>query len=156
MPVNNYIDQSQELALCIFSLAPLLLIQRGWGRAPIGALMAAMFCDLMFVAVARTALLYISVLAILFSLRYLSTKNVVLFFILSFISVSAVWLTSPYLRERYEFTLRDYKLNQTTDMACIGYVCAIREYSKPLYGDWPWVASCVAATLFMLGTFISR
>ncbi len=41
-------------------------------------------------------------------------------------------------------------------LACVGYIWAIREYSKPLYGDWPWLASCVAAALFMLGTFVTR
>ena len=121
IPVNNYIDQSQELTLCIFALAPYLeslLAQRKWKRAIAPAvLMTAIFCNLMFVALARTALLYIPVLAVLFAVRYLSPRRIIALSLLSVFGAITLWFTSPYLRERYEFTVRDYKVSQSTDMA---------------------------------------
>jgi O-antigen ligase len=121
IPVNNYIDQSQALTLCIFALAPYLassLAQRKWKRAiPLAVLMAAIFCNLMFVALARTALLYIPVLAALFAIRYLSPKRIIALSVLSVFAAITLWFTSPYLRERYEFTVRDYKVSQSTDVA---------------------------------------
>jgi hypothetical protein len=31
-----------------------------------------------------------------------------------------------------------------------GFVCAVREYSKPLYGNWPWIATIAAIFLMTI------
>lgn len=38
----------------------------------------------------------------------------------------------------------------------VGFVCAIREISKPLYGDWPWVLSIVLLAMMTGYTLISH
>ena len=75
VPLKNSINQSQEFALCIFALAPLVLEffkQRRLALAAVcAALMLAFFANMMFVVLARTALLYMLVLTILFAVRHL-------------------------------------------------------------------------------------
>ena len=34
-------------------------------------------------------------------------------------------------------------------LGAVGFLCAIREISKPLYGDWPWLAALVACAGFL-------
>jgi hypothetical protein len=62
VPIKNYIDQSQEFALCIFALVYLisaLFSQRRFMSVAICAVLVFGFCaNLMFVVVARTALVY--------------------------------------------------------------------------------------------------
>ena len=79
--------------------------------------MSAFLFNLTFVAFARTALLYIPALAAVFAARYLSPRRIVAFLLLGVLGAIALWFTSPYLRARYEFNVRDYKVSQTTDIA---------------------------------------
>ena len=66
VPVKNYVDQSQELALCLFAAAPLLLASlesKRWSAAAgWGVLLLGFLCNMIFVVVARTAAVYIPVL----------------------------------------------------------------------------------------------
>ncbi|MBE7608389.1 ligase, partial [Salmonella enterica subsp. enterica serovar 4:-:1,2] len=78
VPVKNYIDQSQEFAFCAFALAPLLLL--AWTRrqllmaAGLLGLIAGFLANMLFVASARTALIYLPVLLVLFGVRHLSRR----------------------------------------------------------------------------------
>src|SRR6185437_9818105 len=78
VPVKNYIDQSQELALCLFAAAPLLLAEfkaRRWGAVLGFAVLSLGFlCNMLFVVIARTAFIYIPVLLVLFAARYFRPK----------------------------------------------------------------------------------
>ena len=104
VPVKNYIDQSQEFALCAFALAvPALRAFRGrqWLVA-IGcvALSLVFIVNMLFVVSARTALVYMPVLLALFALRHLSRHATRLLFAAVAVAGMLVWTTSPYLRER--------------------------------------------------------
>ena len=74
VPVKNYIDQSQEFALCLFALAPFVLSlfhQRRFAlAAACSALMLGFLGNMMFVVSARTALVYMPVMLGLFALLY--------------------------------------------------------------------------------------
>jgi len=104
VPVKNYIDQSQEFTLCMFALAPYvitLLRQRRFIEAAVFAtLMFTFFVNMMFIVSARTALIYIPVLLILFAMRYLSRGRAILLFAAAVGVATAVWFSSPYLQSR--------------------------------------------------------
>lgn len=104
VPVKNYIDQSQEFALCAFALAlPALHLfrERRW-RAAIGSLALSLvfIVNMLFVASARTALIYMPVLLALFAARHLSRRAACMVFAGFAVAGTLVWTTSPYLRQR--------------------------------------------------------
>jgi O-antigen ligase len=104
VPVKNYIDQSQEFALCAFALAVPALTwwrRRQWLIA-IGcvALSLSFIVNMLFVVSARTALVYMPVLLALFALRHLSRRATRVMFAGAAVAGMLVWTTSPYLRER--------------------------------------------------------
>jgi O-antigen ligase len=113
VPVKNYIDQSQEFALCLFALAPLVLSLFNQRRlalvAACTALMLGFFANMMFVVSARTALVYIPVLLVMFAVRYLSRRATVLLFAGVFAAALLIWVTSPYLRARVEAIAVEYR-----------------------------------------------
>ena len=104
VPVKNYIDQSQEFALCAFALAvPALRAFRERQRLmAIGcvALSLIFIANMLFVVSARTALVYMPVLLALFALRHLSRRATRVLFAGAAVAGMLVWTTSPYLRER--------------------------------------------------------
>jgi O-antigen ligase len=104
VPVKNYIDQSQEFTLCMFALAPYvitLLRQRRFLQATFFAtLMFTFFANMMFVVSARTALIYIPVLLIVFAMQYLARRAAILLFVVAVGVATVVWFSSPYLRNR--------------------------------------------------------
>ncbi len=68
VPVRNYIDQSQELTLCLFVAAPALLTlmqeKRRGAALGLGVVLLGFFCNMMFVVIARTAFVYLPVLLV--------------------------------------------------------------------------------------------
>jgi O-antigen ligase len=104
VPVKNYIDQSQEFALCLFALAwPALRFVRERRFALAAgcvALMLGFFANMMFVVSARTALVYLPVLLVLFAALHLSRRAMLITFAAAVVAGLLVWFTSPYLRER--------------------------------------------------------
>jgi len=105
IPVKDYISQSGVFTLCIFGV-----LQRAfaiWPRARIGAVLlvalAGLFlANIVFVALARTALVVIVVLFVLFGLRYATGKGLAVLSA-AFVALAALsWTTSDYLRWRVE------------------------------------------------------
>jgi O-antigen ligase len=113
VPLKNSIDQSQEFALCIFALAPLVLEffkqRRQALAAACAALMLGFFANMMFVVLARTALLYMLALTILFALRYFDRRAMWLLFAAAVAASVLVWFASPYLRGRVEHVAVEYR-----------------------------------------------
>jgi hypothetical protein len=113
VPVKNYIDQSQEFALCMFALAPVVLGLLDQRRFALGAVCAGLvlgfFVNLMFVAAARTALVYMPVLLMLFAARYLDRSAATLLFATAAVAAVLVWWTSPYIRERIGDVATEYQ-----------------------------------------------
>ena len=113
VPIKNTIDQSQEFGLCIFALCPVALTLFGQRRftmaAACAALILALFASLMFVAIARTALVYMPVLLMLFALKYLGRHATLALFGAAMAIALVVWSTSPYLRLRVSNIAIEYK-----------------------------------------------
>jgi O-antigen ligase len=112
VPIKNTIDQSQEFGLCIFALCPLALTLFGQRRlamaAACAALILALFANLMFVAIARAALVFMPVLLMLFALKYLDRRAALALFGAAIAAALVVWSTSPYLRLRVSNVATEY------------------------------------------------
>ena len=104
VPVKNYIDQNQEFALCAFALALPALIAWRWGKWKLAvgylALALAFIANMLFVALARTALIYMAVLMVLFASRHLGRRAMLALLAGAIVAGSLLWMNSPYLRQR--------------------------------------------------------
>jgi O-antigen ligase len=113
VPLKNSISQSQEFGLCILALAPLVLAFSRSRRFVLATLCAvlllAFFCNMTFVVLARTALIYMVPLTVLFAARHLSRSAMTLLLAGIAIGVGLVWFASPYLRERFEHIAVEYR-----------------------------------------------
>jgi O-antigen ligase len=101
VPVKNYIDQSQEFALCTFALALPALIAWRWGKWKLAlgylALALAFIANMLFVALARTALIYMAVLLVLFASRHFGRRPMLALLAGAVVAGSLIWTNSPYL-----------------------------------------------------------
>ena len=118
VPVKNYIDQSQEFALCMVALVPFVISFYRQHRYALAAACAALvlgfFVNMAFVVSARTALLYVPVLLIVFAFMHLDRRASVLLFAGLVVAATMVWFTSPYLRARIadiSIEYQDYQQN---------------------------------------------
>jgi hypothetical protein len=113
VPVKNYIDQTQEISLCLFAMVPFaltLLRERRYVWAALSiVVMAGFLANMVFVAFARTALLYIPVMLLLFGYRFLSRRAGVLLLGGAAIVAASIWWTSPFLRERVGVLSSEYE-----------------------------------------------
>ncbi|MBR1133256.1 O-antigen ligase family protein [Bradyrhizobium iriomotense] len=104
VPVKNYIDQSQEFALCMVAIAPCIAIlykrHRYAAAVACGILALGFLANMAFVVSARSALIYVPVLLIVFALKYLEHRQSMLLFAAIAITAVAIWFTSPNLRSR--------------------------------------------------------
>jgi hypothetical protein len=119
VPLKNSIDQSQEFALCTFVLASLSLRFYKKRRLLLAgcsaALMLSFFCNLMFVVLARTALVYMLVLTVLFAVQHFKRRAIILFLAGAGVAGALVWSTSPYLRGRVENVAVEYREHSATN-----------------------------------------
>jgi O-antigen ligase len=124
VPVKNYIDQSQEFALCAVILAyPVISLLRA-GRPVAALLLSAIvlsfLVNMAFVIVSRTALVTIPVMLAVFALLHLRWKTSVIIFCAALALSALAFAASPKLRWTIETFSRDYTLykeeNRATSM----------------------------------------
>ncbi|HEX7924919.1 MAG TPA: O-antigen ligase family protein [Bradyrhizobium sp.] len=121
VPVKNYLDQSQEFVLCAFALmlpALTALRARQW-RIAAGALALILLfvANMLYVVSARTALVTMPVLLVLFASLHLSRRATRLLFAGIALASLLVWTTSPYLRQRIADVGIEYRANDTSGIA---------------------------------------
>jgi O-antigen ligase len=118
--VKNYLDQSQEFTFCLFALAlpTLWLIQQKRYALAAGCvvLMLGFFANMIFVVTGRTALVCIPVLLALFAIRQFSIRTTTILFAIVSALVVTAWFASPYLRQRVDDTISDYRHYQQDGM----------------------------------------
>ncbi len=112
--VKNYIDQSQEFALCAVALAyPIVSLVRA-KRILLAVLLAAIsmsfIINMMFVVVSRTALVTMPILLAVFALLHLRWRSVVAILCMATLFAGLAWAASPQLRWTTATFLRDYQL----------------------------------------------
>lgn len=116
VPVKNYIDQTQEFALCMVALAPFVLALYGQRRfalaAGCAALLLSFFANMAFVVSARSALVYVPVLLILFAFKHLNRRASALLLCGIVVGTTIVWFTSSYQRDRISDIATEYQYYQ--------------------------------------------
>ena len=114
VPVKDYIDQSQEFALCAVALAyPIVTLLRA-RRILLAALLIALslsfVVNMMFVIVSRTALVTMPIMLAVFALLHLKWRDIVIILCAATLFVGLAWATSSQLRRTTETVARDYQL----------------------------------------------
>jgi O-antigen ligase len=112
--VKNYIDQSQEFALCAVALAyPVITLVRAkriWLAILLTALALSFVVNMAFVIVSRTALVTIPILLAVFALLHLKWRSIAIIVCATIAFAAVAWVASPQLRWTSETFLRDYQL----------------------------------------------
>jgi O-antigen ligase len=114
IPVKNYIDQSQEFALCAVVLAyPIVMLLREKKIALalfLGALALGFLTNMIFVIVSRTALITIPIMLAVFAVLHLRWQTSIATLAGAVALVGLAWVASPQLRERVDSIGREYQL----------------------------------------------
>ncbi|MBR0714774.1 O-antigen ligase [Bradyrhizobium liaoningense] len=113
--VRNYIDQSQEFALCAIALAlPIAALFRA-GRIRLAALLALLtlgfLANMTFVVVSRTTLVTLPILLAVFALLHLRWRTALLAVAAMAALVAVAWNVSPSLRNTVGKFTGDYELS---------------------------------------------
>ena len=143
VPVKNYLDQSQEFALCAFALAlPALtaLRARRWiAAAGYAGLILLFLANMLYVVSARTALVYMPVLLILFAALHLGRRATRLLFAGVAVASLLVWTTSPYLRQRIADIAVEYRAQDTSGIASTAQRLTYWRKSAKFIAEAPWL-----------------
>jgi len=114
VPVKNYIDQSQEFALCAVALAyPIITLWRANSKLLAASLLAislSFVANMTFVIVSRTALVTIPIMLAVFALLHLKWRSIVVILCATTVFAGLAWVTSPQLRWKAQTVLMDYQL----------------------------------------------
>ena len=121
VPVKNYIDQSQEFALCAVALAyPVihLLRQRRFAEAAgLVAIAASLVANMIFITVSRTALVTMPAMLCVFAFLHLTRRSMIAVLGGFLVIAAVVWFASPNLRTRAESAFTEYRAYETSDQA---------------------------------------
>jgi O-antigen ligase len=110
VPVKDYILQSEIFAICAFGLiGQAAELWRARPRLAAGLLLlaAAFIANIGYVATARTTLVVLVVLLLLFGLRQFGWKGALGVSLSGAALASAIWVSSPYLRQRISATVQE-------------------------------------------------
>ena len=112
--VKNYIDQSQEFALCALVLAyPVITLLRGreiWQALLLIAVAVSFMANMAFVIVSRTALVTMPVMLAVFALLHLRWRTNVVLFAVAMVLGALAWTASPQLQATTAKFARDYRI----------------------------------------------
>jgi O-antigen ligase len=112
--VKNYIDQSQEFALCAVALAypvvGLLRAGRTWQALALGAIGLSLVANMTFVIVSRTALITMPIMLAVFGILHLRLRTNLIFLGVAGVIALVAWVASPQLEWTVKTFSRDYRL----------------------------------------------
>jgi O-antigen ligase len=110
VPVKDYIMQSAIFAICAFGLiGEAAAVWRTRARLSLGLLLlaAAFVANIVYVSTARTTLVVLTVMLLLWGLRQFGWKGALGAALTGIILAGAVWVSSPYLRERISGSMKE-------------------------------------------------
>jgi O-antigen ligase len=110
VPVKDYILQSEIFAICAFGLiGQAAELWRARPRLAIGCLLlaAAFIANIGYVATARTTLVVLVALLLVFGLRQFGWKGALGVSLSGAALAGAMWVSSPYLRQRVTATVEE-------------------------------------------------
>jgi O-antigen ligase len=112
--VKNYIDQSQEFALCAVALAypiiALLRANRVWPAVLLGLVSLSFVVNMAFVVVSRTALVTMPIMLAVFGLLHLRWRTNLMILCSAAVIAVIAWAASPQLQWTVTTFTRDYQL----------------------------------------------
>jgi O-antigen ligase len=140
--VKNYIDQSQEFALCAVALIYPIVKFLGQRKFLAGALLTALSLSFVinmgFVIVSRTALVATPVMLFVFALMHLKLRGIIITICIGATLVGAVWFTSPVLRERATSVISQYNLyEQSNEATSVGLRLEFWRKSLQFFAEAP-------------------
>lgn len=124
VPIRNYIDQSQEFALCMVGIL-YVIVQWFRDRQPLKAVVLAVIAlaflaNMTFIVASRTALVTIPLMIAAGAVLHLPRRTSIAAVSATLILAFAVWTTSPPLRERMATIASQYQdyttLNEPTSV----------------------------------------
>jgi O-antigen ligase len=119
VPVRNAIDQNQEFVLCALGLAAAAVAafrrQQSAVAIALGVLAAAFLCNVFYVALARTSLIYILPLALVFAVRHYDRRTTLQVSAGLAVAAMLVFAGSPYLRGRIAHIAVEYQEYRETN-----------------------------------------
>jgi O-antigen biosynthesis protein WbqV len=112
--VKNYIDQSQEFALCAVALAYPIVVALVEKRIRLAALLTAVslsfVANMALVIVSRTALVTMPVMLAVFAALHLKWRSNVIILCVTVLLAGLAWAASPQLRWTATTFVRDYQI----------------------------------------------
>jgi O-antigen ligase len=119
VPVRNAIDQNQEFVLCALGLAAVAVAAFRKRQQPaaiaLGVLAALFLCNVFFVALSRTSLVYIIPMALIFAVAHFDRRTTLLAAAGIAAAAILVWAGSPYLRGRVAHIAVEYQEYRETN-----------------------------------------
>lgn len=149
--VKNYIDQSQEFALCAVALAyPVISLLRARRIRPallLGAVALSLVVNMAFVIVSRTAMVTMPIMLVVFALLHLKWRaNVIIACAVAALALLA-WMASPQLRRTTETFFRDYQLYKEKNIpTSIGLRLEYWQKSLRLFAEAPVIGHGTGST----------
>jgi O-antigen ligase len=149
--VKNYIDQSQEFALCAVALAfPIVTLLRR-GKIALAALLVAIassfFVNMAFVIVSRTALVTVPVMFAVFALMHLRWRSIAVIVGAGAVFAAIAWQASPQLRRTAESFVRDYQLYKERNIpTSIGLRLEFWQKSLQFFAEAPIIGHGTGST----------
>ena len=119
--VKNYIDQSQEFALCAVALAypivGLLQAKRLWLALMLMAISFGFIVNMSFVIVSRTAMVTIPVMIAVFALLHLKWRTSLMIFGALVVLAGLAFAASPLLQQKAQTVVSDYERYRQQNLA---------------------------------------
>jgi O-antigen ligase len=119
--VKNYIDQSQEFALCAVALAyPIMTFLRAnkiWLAALFAVIALSFVVNMMFVVISRTALVTMPITLAVFALLHLKPRTAIAALCTAALLAAVTWNTSPSLQatvSKFFIDFQETKINHLT------------------------------------------
>jgi O-antigen ligase len=151
VPVKNYIDQSQEFALCAVALAypvmTLLRMGKKWSAAALASMASLIVINMIFVTVSRTALVTMPIMVAVFAMLHLKWRTNLAIFLVAIVLALLAWLSSPRLQSTTETFFSDYFYYKLQDKpTSIGLRLEFWKKSLRFFADAPIVGHGTGST----------
>ena len=149
--VKNYIDQSQEFALCAVALAyPVIMLLRERRirlALLLGAIALSLVVNMAFVIVSRTAMVTMPIMLAVFALLHLKWRTNVVIACAVMALAALAWAASPQLRWTTETFFRDYQLYKEKNIpTSIGLRLEYWQKSLRLFAEAPVIGHGTGST----------
>ena len=117
--VKNYINQSQEFALCavalVYPVYTLLRSGKTWQALLLAAIAASFILNMAFVVVSRTVMVTLPVMLAVFAQIHLPRRTSLMILVAAIAAAGLAWTVSPQLQKKTETFVSDYREYKATD-----------------------------------------